>query len=124
MRASSGRFRRRFERGEHGVCKPGPCGGLDAQLRPSLHRERIEPRPPVVFRCPTLRRDPTTGFETVERGIERAFLDLEYIARGLLYPPRDGVAMCGPPTNGLEDEQVEGTAQNFDVGVGHWASVT
>ena len=58
--------------------------------------------------------EPSLLFHAMERGIERAFFDLELVACGLLDPAEDGETVHRSPGERLEDEQVEGAADEVD----------
>src|SRR6185369_5849046 len=59
--------------------------------------------------------------ETVEGGVERAFFDPQEVVRRALDPLRDGVAVHGPPAHRFQDEEVEGSPENFEFRHGHEA---
>ena len=51
--------------------------------------------------------------EAIQRGIERALLDLQAVLRDLLDAEQDAVAVQRPQRDGLEDEEVEGALQQL-----------
>src|SRR5687768_1156990 len=57
--------------------------------------------------CAPFRVEQPALFETIKRGIERAFFELDGRAGGVLNPLADGVAMHGAARQGLEDQRVE-----------------
>ncbi len=51
--------------------------------------------------------------EAIQRGIERALLNLQAVLRDLLNAEQDAVAVQRPQRDGLEDEEVEGALQQL-----------
>jgi hypothetical protein len=51
----------------------------------------------------------------MERRVEGALSDGKRVGRGLLDPSRDGITVGGPPTQGLEDEKVKGSAEDVET---------
>ena len=94
------------------------CGGLSHELATASRRQPIVPRLAIVLGYTPLGGDPRALFHTVERGVERAFLDVQLVLRGVADPFRNGVAVHRPPREGLQDEEVERPLQQFEVG-GH-----
>src|SRR5262249_28790807 len=92
------------------VLRPGP-GGLEHPLEgpgETLHRPRllaklplprgrepVELRLPVVLRQPPGALDEAPLLETVQRRVERPFLDPERVLGDLVEPPRDVEAVTG-----------------------------
>ena len=66
-------------------------------------------------------RDPAAGFEPVQRGIERAFLDQDSVVGALFYQRRNGIAVQRAGSQRAEDQKVEGSPQQVEVGVGQVA---
>jgi hypothetical protein len=62
---------------------------------------------------------PAIVFEAVERGIERALVDLEEFFRNLLKPLRDGIAVAGAQGDNLQDQHIESAAEKFLFAFGH-----
>jgi hypothetical protein len=52
----------------------------------------------------------------MEREVERAILDVERVARGVLDPAGDGVPVARAPDEGLENERVERALDELEVG--------
>jgi hypothetical protein len=55
----------------------------------------------------------------MERGIKGTLLDLELLLGGLLDPACHGEAVHRPAREGFENEEIEGPADEVEVGVGH-----
>ena len=51
--------------------------------------------------------------EAVERGVQRALLNLQRIAGDLLDAQEDAVAMLGPQRDGFENQEVQRALQEF-----------
>jgi hypothetical protein len=58
----------------------------------------------------------------VERGVERTFLDAEVVLRDLPDPLADPEAMLGTGTHGPHDQEIEGSADQVEIGTGHGCS--
>src|SRR5512138_972972 len=67
----------------------------------------VEPRAPVVLRDAPFRCHPPAVLEAAEGGVERALLDAEDVAGGVLDPAGHGVAVRGSEEERLEDENGE-----------------
>ncbi len=52
----------------------------------------------------------------MEGRVERAILDLKFIARRLANPTGDGVTMHGTPGEGLQHQKIECTLQQVEFG--------
>ena len=65
------------------------------------------------IREPPLGLDPAFSLEAVERRVEGPLLDAEGVGAGGLDPLCYGVAVAGPPGEGLENERVEGAVEEF-----------
>src|SRR5689334_733437 len=72
-----------------------PVVGLDAQLLLAGARERIELRPPIVFRLSPLGGDPSLLLELVQGGVEGAVADLQRVPGDLLQALADLPAVHG-----------------------------
>src|SRR3712207_2864838 len=73
----------------------------------------------VVVGDAPLRGDPPAALEPVEGGVEGALTDEEGAVGSLLDPLRHVVAVPGAPAQGLEDEEIEGAAEEIGVEVVH-----
>src|SRR5688500_18654817 len=98
----------------HGLHEPAPGRRLGAKLTPALDGQTVELRASIVRRELPLGLDPAALLQAMERWVKRTFADLEDLARQLLDPPRDGVAVGRSPAQRLEDEQVERALQQID----------
>jgi hypothetical protein len=57
--------------------------------------------------------EPALVFQTMERGIEGALMDLEEFFRNLLKALGDGIAMAGAQGDNLQDQHIESPAEKF-----------
>ena len=55
----------------------------------------------------------------MQRRVERSLTDVEHVIGELLDPPRDGIAVRGPPGERLEHQQVEGALEQVERRTGH-----
>ena len=92
-----------------------PPARLARQLRAAGPGEGVEPRLAVVGRDAPLRGDPALGFEPLQRGVERAVVHQQLVARRLLDRARDALAVLGPENEGAEDEDVERALQQGEA---------
>src|SRR5690349_7173433 len=76
-------------------------------------RQAVELRSPIMLADAPLRRDESPLLQLVERGIERALFHLQDVARAVLDPARDAVAMARRPGERFEDHQVERALQEI-----------
>src|SRR5207302_7306251 len=70
-------------------------------------RNAIKLRVPSQLGRSPLSLDPAVALHAVERGIERAFLDLQCVTRVLAEPADNGVAVAGTEGERFENERVE-----------------
>jgi hypothetical protein len=106
-----------FERGEDGVSEPGPGCGLEAELGAAFGSEGVKLRASIVFRGTPFGGDPAADLEAVEGGVEGAFFYLKDVIGRALDPACDAIAVGRAPADGLEDEEVERAAKDFDGGL-------
>src|SRR5262245_54397107 len=104
-----------FHQPRHGGRAARPVRRLGVQLLPSRARERVELRAARVLRLQPCAVEPARALEPLERGQQRARVDLEHAARDLLDPPRDAEAVHRLKAEGLQNEHVERALD--DVGV-------
>ena len=93
--------------------------GLDLELFPAGARERVELRAARVLRLAPLGVEPARALQPLERGEERAGIDLEHAARDLLDAPRDAEAVHRLEAERLEDEHVERALDDIGVRLVH-----
>ncbi len=76
----------------------------------------------AVFRFAPCAGDPALLLQAVQGGKERAGLDAEDAAGGLLDPAGDAEAVHGFEREGFQDQQGEGALQQVGLGRGHGGS--
>src|SRR5581483_4017827 len=86
---------------ENGARVFRPERGLGAQLLPPLGGELVVLGAAVVLGQPPLRLEPAALLHAVERGVERALLDLEPVVGGFPDPGGHGVPVARSPGEGL-----------------------
>ena len=74
---------------------------LDGELFFARGGQLVELRLAVVLAGAPGGREPAAIFEAMQRGIERALLDLQHIFGGVFDDVGDGMAVCGPMTRVL-----------------------
>src|SRR5579884_1257706 len=89
------------------------AGHLCAELFAARSRELVVAGAAVVFRGAPLGLDPSVKQQPLERGIERAFFNLQHFMRNLLDALGDAVAVHAAQAQRLEDEHVEGAGKHF-----------
>ncbi len=62
---------------------------------------------------------PTSVFQAMEGGIEGALMDPEEVFRYLLKALRDGIAVAGTQGDHLQNQHIEGSAEEFLFAFGH-----
>ena len=95
----------------HRIGQPLPIQHLGLQLLPALFRQPVE----LCF-APggcllPLGSQPSAILQAVKSGVERPLLELKEVARDLLDPLRDRVAMNRPQCDDLEDQHVQGALE-------------
>src|SRR5262245_22606133 len=91
---------------------PTPACGLGADSAPTRGGQPVVLGAPVVLRRAPFTLDPPLLLEPLEGGIERALIGIEHAPRQLLDALPDSPAVHGLEGQGLEDEEVEGTAED------------
>ena len=91
-----------------------PARQLRRELLASARTQAIELCFAVFLGVAPFGVEPALLFHAMERGIEGAFFDLELVACGLLDPAENGESVHRSPGERLEDEQVEGAADEVD----------
>src|SRR5439155_12463185 len=109
--ASAGR-----ENAGHGLRETLPALPLLAELLAARARQFVEAGPSVVLRGAPLRPDPTLRLQAIERGIERALVDLQDVLGELLNPLGDPPAVHGRREQGLQDKDIEGPLEEVGSG--------
>ena len=84
---------------------------LDSHLLASGRRERVVTGAPVVFRRAPLGLHPSFGQQALQSRVERAFSDVQDIARKAPEPLRDRVPVQGASDKRLQGQQFERTRQ-------------
>ena len=77
-------------------------------------REGVKLGAAIIFGGAPFRADPFLAFQAIERGIERALLDLQDVARDLLDALGDAPAVHRFERESFQDQQIERALQNFD----------
>src|SRR5689334_18463442 len=116
-RYSSRPLRRDHEVDGLGVARP--LRKLGGELAPAGGGELVELRLAISLRVSPLCSEPSLLLHAMERGVERAFGDLQALSGDLLNPAEHGEAVHGTPAQGLEDEEVEGAAKEVEIRIGH-----
>src|SRR3954463_4627909 len=98
---------------EDGVGEAGPRIVRREELFLSGCCQAVELRAPVVLTNPPLGGDQSALLQLVEGRVERPFLHLQHVARAVLDPARDPVAVGRRPREGLEDHEVERALQEI-----------
>src|SRR4051812_48703598 len=119
-RFMSARRRRPGRRDDHpdrlGV--PLPFRELGRELTFAEGGETIVLRLAVVFGVAPFGLEPAALLETMQRRVERALLDLQPVFRDVLDPAQDAQAVHRTPAQRLEDDEVEGAADEVEIGHG------
>ena len=84
---------------------------ISVALPAALGGKPIELCLAAIFRFTPVGGQPSTLFQAVQRGIERALLHLEDVARDLPDAQRDAVTVDGAEGDDLEDKHVESSLQ-------------
>ena len=87
--------------------QPRPSTALDRQLAPSGSGEAVVLRALVAIAGLPGRVDPALALEPVQRGVERAVVDVQYFIRARTEGDADAVAVLRPPLQRAEDQEIE-----------------
>src|ERR1700733_8744390 len=84
------------------------------ELAPPSRSQTVELRLAFVVRFPPLAGDPTLMFQSIERWIQRALLDLQLFARDLLNAQQNPVAVQRAKRDRFEDQHVQCALQQIN----------
>src|SRR6476469_2677819 len=104
-----------------GECEPAL--DLLLELSASGCGQAVECDPPAIGGDTWLASKKPAILEAIEGGIERALVDGEHVAGHLLNAGGDGPAVVRFQHDGFEDEQIERTLQQLNVGIAHGSRV-
>src|SRR5690606_3503915 len=107
-------------RDRFGVARP--CARLPLELLTAPRGQRVVLRATVRLRQPPLGCDPATPLDAVQRGVQRAILDLQHAIRRVADPASNRIAMTGAEDQRLEYEQVECALEQIQILVAHRCS--
>ena len=93
--------------------------GFLRHLFAAFFGEGVELGFPAGLRFFPLGLEPTAILQAVKGGIERALMNLKKIFRDLLQSLGDGVTVAGAEGDDLENQHVEGSAEEFDLRIAH-----
>src|SRR5262249_17822228 len=91
-----------------------PLAGFPDELLPARSGEGVEARAPIVLGCAPLPRNPPASLEALQRRVERAVLDQQFIFGGLLDRAHDRVAVLRLEDQRPQNQQIEGSLQEVE----------
>src|SRR5688572_4753125 len=91
-----------------------PAVALGLHLAAARRRQPVVLRPLFVLRGFPLGRGPSPPLQPVQRGIERAMIDLEHVPGAGTYRDADPVAVLRPPLERPENEEIESALQQVE----------
>ena len=94
-------------------------GALGVELSTPCPRELIELGVAASVGRSPLGSEPSSCFETMKRGVERALLHLENVLRDLLQALGDSVPVKGTERHDLENQEVERALEQIGFGWAH-----
>src|SRR5262245_54356427 len=103
----------------HRLRQPQPAIELGLCRTATLACQRIELGLAIVLRHLPFGVDESLLFHPVERGIQRPFLDPQYVIRKLPDPRGDAVSVIRASAQALEDQQVERALKQVVLSDGH-----
>src|SRR5215470_16581037 len=109
----------RFQEPGNGRGPALPLRSLKMKLLPAGARERVKPGAARILGLAPLGIQPSCALQALQRGQERAGIDLKHAAGDLLDPPGDAKAMHGLQTQGFEDQHIEGALNDVSIGCVH-----
>jgi hypothetical protein len=92
-----------------------PFGGFAHELFAAGGSERVEAGFAIVGGDAPLGGDPAAVFEALERGIESAMLDEQFLPGSVLNSASDALAVLLAEDESAQDEQVERALQEFEA---------
>ena len=92
-----------------------PLGPFRGELLSTRGRQAIHPHALIVLRHVPLGGDGALALEAVQRGIQRAGVHLQHIARARANHLRDAVPVSRTPAQCLEDDQIECALEQLDA---------
>src|SRR5580700_5693396 len=108
-------LRRRLQNSRDDVRHAIPLFGFRLESALARSRETVVLGLAFIFRFAPFTGDPALVFQPVERGIERALLNLQAVFRNLLDAQQNAVAMQRAERDGLEDQHVQSALQQVDL---------
>jgi len=109
-------FRSLLCRAENPRDRPGqfvPFAGLQRQLAPAFGGQTVELGPAIVLRGAFFERNPLALDQPVQRWIKRTLFDLQDVVGIEFDGLGDGVAVRRPQQQRAENQQVQGSLQQF-----------
>src|SRR5712691_9022694 len=106
-RISLGSVHDALDRANHALELPG----LRCELLPSRARKRVITSPAVILRHAPFGFDPSVQQQALERGVERAFPDVQHVFGDAFQMLGDAVAVVRTRNEGLEDQHVKSAWQ-------------
>ena len=94
-----------------------PTRGFPLETGVAARCQVVKLGAPVVFGGPPLGLDEAPMLEPLEGGVEGALVHVEHALRQLLDPLADAPAVHRLQAQGLEDQEVQGAAQDLGVGI-------
>jgi hypothetical protein len=107
---------RRLEQKPHRTSKGLPFGLFGRQLLPALWRDAVVAGTFALVGPLPGRGDPALRLKPIQRGIQRAGLDLQQLFRRALNVLGDRVAVTRASQKGPQNEEIEGASQEIDAG--------
>lgn len=103
----------------NGENQPIELLALGSELPAACDCERIEASATVIFGRAPLGLDPAIEEEPLQRGIERALANLQYVLGNLSKALRDPVSMSWTRNETTEDQEIECAGQQLRRSLSH-----